>query len=414
MSVCAARQRNEFSSRSEVRHSVKYMPGIVGIVRKHAYEGIDQDLQVMIDSIRHEPSYVGGRYVNRESAVAVGWLSHEGTLGASMPIMTRDKRRVLIIVGEHFSGNCRSGVSQKEGVAAVLSELAQGFEGPEAAFLKSLNGWFAGIIIDLDRMAVTLFNDRYGMSRVYFHESEGEFLFGSEAKALLRIRPKLRKVEPKSVAEYLRFNCVMGNRTLFSDIGLLPVASSWRFAGSVIPQRSNYFEYSEWEQQSLLRPVEFQGEFDSTVSRIFPYYMGGSDRVGFSLTAGLDTRAILASAKSEGQGGPCYTFGGLWGETFDIRTARKLAEVCHLSHQTIRIDEAFLQQFSDYADKSVYISDGTHDALGAHDVYFNQVARKIAPIRMTGKFGSEVVRIRRLIPSWESPGSFFSRVLLRC
>ena len=26
-------------------------------------------------------------------------------------------------------------------------------------------------------------------------------------------------------------------------------------------------------------------------------------------------------------------------------------------------------------EKSVYLSDGTHDALGAHDVYFNQMAR---------------------------------------
>ena len=73
------------------------------------------------------------------------------------------------------------------------------------------------------------------------------------------------------------------------------------------------------------------------------------------------------------------------------------------THRTIRIDEGFLKEFPDYARKSVYISDGTHDAHGAHDVYFNRMARDIAPIRLTGKFGSEVVRTRKLIPWMNFP-----------
>jgi asparagine synthase (glutamine-hydrolysing) len=67
-------------------------------------------------------------------------------------------------------------------------------------------------------------------------------------------------------------------------------------------------------------------------------------------------------------------------------------------HESIRIDEAFFKKFGEYARRTIYITDGTHDAFGAHDLYFNQVARQIAPIRLTGKFGSEVVRIRRMIP----------------
>jgi asparagine synthase (glutamine-hydrolysing) len=70
----------------------------------------------------------------------------------------------------------------------------------------------------------------------------------------------------------------------------------------------------------------------------------------------------------------------------------------NLTHEVIRINERFLREFPNYARKSVYVSDGTHDALGAHDVYFNQIARGIGPVRLTGKFGSEVVRTRRLIP----------------
>ena len=91
------------------------------------------------------------------------------------------------------------------------------------------------------------------------------------------------------------------------------------------------------------------------------------------------------------------------GETFDIRRAQQLAAICNHPHEVIRISEQFLQEFAGYARKSVYLSDGAHDAFGAHDVYFNEMARHIAPIRLTGKFGSEVVRTRRMIPSGNFP-----------
>ena len=61
------------------------------------------------------------------------------------------------------------------------------------------------------------------------------------------------------------------------------------------------------------------------------------------------------------------------------------------THEAIRIGDGFFKEFGNFARRTIYISDGTHDAIGAHDLYFNQVARQLAPIRLTGKFGSEVV-----------------------
>jgi len=132
---------------------------------------------------------------------------------------------------------------------------------------------------------------------------------------------------------------------------------------------------------------------------VFPAYFEEDQSVGLSLTAGMDTRVILAAIRERGRQLPSYTFGGPSGETFDIRTARRLADACNFRHQVIRINDDFFKDFPKYAEECVYRSDGTHDVLGAHDVYFNELTRTIAPIRLTGKFGSEVVRSRRLIPS---------------
>jgi asparagine synthase (glutamine-hydrolysing) len=381
------------------------MPGIAGIIRRQPYEGIARDLRLMVEAMRHEAFYVGNQYVNRDVGIHIGWLSHPGTLGEHMPLISHDKGVVLIMVGEHFSHLADAATANGNSFCnATANNLLRLYEQSEDKLLNSLNGWFSGVAVDLRQRKVTLFNDRFGMSRVYIHGGTDEFIFASEAKSILQIRPSLRTVAPEALAEYLRFNCVMGNKTLFKGISLLPGASSWCFAGhAAAPQKRAYFDFADWESQTTIGSEEFHAKFDETLSRVMPAYMAGSQQVGISLTAGLDTRALLADARQQRLALPCYTFGGLWGETFDIRAARRLAGLSHLPHEVIRINEQFLHEFPSYAHKSVYISDGTHDALGAHDVYFNQVARRIAPVRLTGKFGSEVVRTRRLIPSGSFP-----------
>jgi asparagine synthase (glutamine-hydrolysing) len=375
------------------------MPGIAGIITRQPHEGINRDLRLMVDSMRHEAFYVGNQYVNKDIGLHVGWLSHPGTLGEHMPLISHDKRVVLIMVGEHFSQPTNPQASNNKWSGCPAGhDLLQLYQESEDKFLGHLNGWFCGVAVDLSQRKVTLFNDRFGMSRVYLHQGTEEFIFASEAKSLLRIRPSLRAIAPEALAEYLRSNCVMGNKTLFKGISLLPGASSWTFTGHVAPQKRAYFDFADWEKQPTIGSEEFHAKFEETFSRILPAYMAGPQQVALSLTAGLDTRALLADAKQKRLSLPCYTFGGLWGETFDIRAARRLAGMSNLTHEVIRINERFLREFPNYAHKSVYISDGTHDALGAHDVYFNQIARGIGPVRLTGKFGSEVVRTRRLIP----------------
>ncbi len=44
------------------------------------------------------------------------------------------------------------------------------------------------------------------------------------------------------------------------------------------------------------------------------------------------------------------------------------------------------------AEQSVYYSDGTMDVGGAVEIFANRRAREIAPIRLTGNYGSEILR----------------------
>src|SRR5207245_2473716 len=55
--------------------------------------------------------------------------------------------------------------------------------------LTALNGRFHGLLLDRARRTATIFNDRYGLQRLYVHESKDAFYFAAEAKAILTVRP---------------------------------------------------------------------------------------------------------------------------------------------------------------------------------------------------------------------------------
>ena len=123
------------------------------------------------------------------------------------------------------------------------------------------------------------------MSRVYIHASADEFLFASEAKALLKVRRSLREIRLEQLAEYFRYNCVLGNKTLYREITLLPKASAWSFCGASKPKQRQYFDYAEWEQQPRLEPEPFYARWAETVASRFPRYARGGKEVGLSATA---------------------------------------------------------------------------------------------------------------------------------
>ena len=69
-----------------------------------------------------------------------------------------------------------------------------------------------------------------------------------------------------------------------------------------------------------------------------------------------------------------------------------MAKVCGLEHRLLRIGSDFFSDFASHVDRTVYVTDGYFGAAGAHEIYLNSQARELAPVRLTGNYGSEVLR----------------------
>src|SRR5262249_14307188 len=154
------------------------------------------------------------------------------------------------------------------------------------------------------------------------------------------------------------------------------------FRNARCEKKAFYFTPSVWENQPSCDPHMFYERFRETFLNILPRYFTANHPIAMSLTGGLDTRMILASKENPASSLPCYTFGGLGdNETLDIRLARKVAQVCHQTHRVLRLGRDFLSKFAEYAEKTVYVTDGCFGVCGSHEVYLNKLARDIAPIR---------------------------------
>ena len=89
---------------------------------------------------------------------------------------------------------------------------------------------------------------------------------------------------------------------------------------------------------------------------------------------------------------PCYTWGGEYRDCADVKIARRTAQLCQQPHKTIIVGADFLSQFPNLAESAVYISDGTMDVTGSIDLYVQRLARQIAPVRVSGVCGGEILR----------------------
>lgn len=358
------------------------MPGIVAIITKAPKASTIPRLVRAAESLRHEDFYSLGTWTDEQLGAYVGWVAHAGSFSDGMPLKNEDRKVTLVFSGEEFSDS---------GVGSGSSYLIRSYE-MDKSFPKGLNGRFHGVVFDENRAAVVVFNDRYGMHRLYHYQSQDAHYFATEAKAILTICPELRELDPQGVGELVACGAVLENRTMFAGLKLLPPASRVIFRNGSLERSDTYFSPREWEEQEQLSPDSFYEQLRESFARIVPRYFAGNQPIGMSLTGGLDSRMLMAWCNAAPGMLPCYTFGGTLRDCQDVIVGRRVAQICEQPHQVIRAGEEFLSRFAHYAERTVYLSDGYADAGHAPNLYVHERARNVAPVRMTGLFGGEVLR----------------------
>lgn len=373
------------------------MPGIAAIFSRDP--DAPQQLRRMLAAFSSGPDLVQVERARLAEAVHAGSLLHRGSFADCPPIWNEAHDIALVFSGELFTDPAELDELARLGLHVDLADargnprhVVRLYEAYGERFIDRMNGSFCGLLVDLRSGVSLLFNDRFGAGRLYVHEAEDGLYCASEAKALLRLFPRTRRLEPGAVAETFSFGCVLGDRTLFKGISLLPPGSCWRIDHRGVVQKRRHFEPSDLENRAPLPDAAFYEALREAFARVLPRYLDCSSRPGMSLTGGLDSRMILAWAHAAPGALPCYSFASTMRDCHDVTLARRVAELSHQPHLTLRVGPDMLAQFPGLAARCVEVSDGTMDVSGAVEIYANWMAREVSPVRITGNYGSEIMR----------------------
>ncbi len=237
----------------------------------------------MIKCLMHEPFYTDGTYFNEDLGLWSGWVVTKDL--SPIAFLSGTKRKTSAFSFRAKISPTRLTSMRLKCVDTNLAQMTQVissilYEEMGSAFLEKLNGWFSGVLVDLREQKFVLFNDRYGVNRIYYHEDARGLYFSSEAKALLKVLPSTRQLDLRSLGEVLSCEAVLENRSLFSGISLLPPGSSWVFSRGEPVKKKTYFKQEAWENQPELSESEFYEKLKETWARVLPRYFLGKQSIG--------------------------------------------------------------------------------------------------------------------------------------
>ena len=369
------------------------MPGLAAIFSQHPEA--PPRLHRMLAAFSSGPDLVRFERPWLAAAAHAGAALHRGSFADCMPAWNDARTIALVFTGEVFTDPADLDELGRLGHRfdrSKASHIVHLYEAHGERFLERMNGCFCGLLVDLRTGVSLLFNDRLGAGRLYLHEAEDGLYCASEAKALLRLFPRTRRLDPSAVAETFSFGCVIRDRTLFEGIGLLPPGSCWRIDPSGAVHKGRHFEPSRLESAETLPDTTFYEALRDTFAAVLPRYLDLDAHPGMSLTGGLDGRMIMAWARAAPCALPCYSFGSALRDCHDVTLARRVAEMSGQPHRTLYVGTEMLTQFPELSARCVEVSDGTMDVSGAVEIYANRLARQISPVRITGNYGSEIMR----------------------
>src|SRR5262245_12384921 len=118
---------------------------------------------MMIDTIKHEPTWASGMHVAPALGVYTGWVAHDRSFSQSQSACS-EENVVLSFSGECFTQpeNAYSfSMTPTHRDAPREPSLCSLYTSRGDRFVEDLNGLFSGLLIDLARKRALLFNDRY-------------------------------------------------------------------------------------------------------------------------------------------------------------------------------------------------------------------------------------------------------------
>jgi asparagine synthase (glutamine-hydrolysing) len=338
------------------------MPGIFGLVTSGPWPNLAAELAEMAGRLKHHAWYQEDRHVDEAAGLALGRIGLGFINGAGQPAANEDGSLLAVMAGELFDYPQRRRALAAAGHAfrgdSHAELLLHGYEGEGQKLFEGVGSTFAAALWDVRQGRLTLVNDRFGMKSLYYAHLPGRLLFASELKALLADAELSRRVSARGLAQFFTYGQLLGEDTLLEAVRLLP-AGGWLTYDAAQDRLAldRYWRLRVDPVTAKRSELETLDEIDAAFTQAVERRTAGSERLGLSLSGGLDARTILAVIPPERE----VTTVSLGMEgSIDLRCATEMARLTGRRHHNYVLNTGFLADYEQHLRHMVRLTDGHH------------------------------------------------------
>lgn len=328
-------------------------------------------LASMMEEMKHRGPDSAGKHIGSKIALGFRRLSIIDLENGTQPMRNEDGNLTLVFNGEIYNfQDLRRELEQQGHVFATRSDsetLLHGYERYGEDLPDHLRGMFAFVLWDEAKETLFAARDFFGIKPFYYAVVDGNLVFASEIKSILKFPGCPRVLNREALEQYLSFQYSPLNETFFKGIYKLPPGSCLTYKDGALDIRQ-YFD-------PLLSPKKAANDallidrMDKVLKDSITRHMVSDVEIGAFLSGGVDSGYIAANFS----GHKAFTVGFLNRNNHysEINLAGKTAAGLGLAHHTKVISR---DEFWDSVPDVMYHLDEPSGDAAAVALYF--VARE--------------------------------------
>lgn len=330
--------------------------------------------------------YQAGFAQRRLSILDLSALGHQ-------PMHSADKRVSVVYNGEiynfrelreelpgyPFRSNCDTEV-------LIAAYLKWGIE-----CVKRFNGMFAIALFDKETQEVYLVRDRIGKKPLYYWYEEGNMVFASELKPIMKCPGFSAQIDRTVLSRYLFQQYINAPQSIYRNVYKLEPGAVLRFRQGEI-KTWKYWDVKKEYAKAQKKPVgsyeEAKEELKELLGKAVAARMIADVPLGSFLSGGYDSSLVTAIAQ-EHSGTPVKTFSiGFHEERFnEAKYAKAVAEHLGTDHTELYIGEE--EMFDLVDDIPRYYDEPFADSSQIATMMVSKLARERVTVALSGDGGDE-------------------------
>jgi asparagine synthase (glutamine-hydrolysing) len=351
------------------------------------------DIRSMSDKMAavmsHRDWFMADSFVDDACNSAIGRIGIGIFNQTPQPVWNSTRTLALVMAGELYN----RGTLNRNGAATSDEQLVLTlYERLGDDFVSQLNGAFVIAIWDATRHRLVIANDRFGLYPLFYTYRGGRLIFAPEMKGILCDDTFPLKLDLTAQAQYMRFQHLLGQRTFFEDIALLPSASLLTFdlstASCGVKPYWTFYDIPYRPEVSFNEAAEETGRL---LRRAVQRLSSDPYRPGVYLSGGLDSRTILGLIERR----PVVSLTYGTHNCRDVYYAQRIAKAVGSDHHWFDLPNG--EWVKEYVDLHLDLTEGFHSWIHAHGISTLSQARQLMDVNLTGWDGGTVMGHRELV-----------------